>query len=45
MKWTELHNIHICTVIHENYGSAKARGHIGTELANKAETVNSGDGR
>ena len=39
MKWTENHNLHICTVIHENYGSVKARGHIGTELANKAETV------
>ena len=26
-------------VLHENPGSDKARGHIGTELTNKAETV------
>ena len=26
-------------VLHENPGSDKARGHIGTELMNKAETV------
>ena len=39
LKWTEEHNIHIVIVLHENPGSDKARGHIGTELMNKAETV------
>lgn len=39
LKWTELYNIHIIVVLHENPGSDKARGHIGTELTNKAETV------
>ena len=39
LKWTETYNIHIVVVLHENPGSDKARGHIGTELMNKAETV------
>ena len=39
LKWTEDKNIHIVVVLHENPGSDKARGHIGTELTNKAETV------
>jgi len=39
LKWTEVYNIHIIVVLHENPGSDKARGHIGTELMNKAETV------
>lgn len=39
LKWTEEYNIHIIVVLHENPGSDKARGHIGTELTNKAETV------
>jgi len=39
LKWTEEQNIHIIVVLHENPGSDKARGHIGTELTNKAETV------
>jgi hypothetical protein len=39
LKWTEEFNIHIVVVLHENPGSDKARGHIGTELMNKAETV------
>jgi hypothetical protein len=39
LKWTETYNIHIIVVLHENPGSDKARGHIGTELTNKAETV------
>ena len=39
LKWTEVYNIHIIVVLHENPGSDKARGHIGTELTNKAETV------
>ena len=39
LKWTEEYNIHIVVVLHENPSSDKARGHIGTELINKAETV------
>ena len=39
MKWSEEQDCHILTVIHENKGSEHARGHIGTELINKAETV------
>ena len=39
LKWTEERNIHIVTVLHQNKGDANARGHIGTELINKAETV------
>jgi len=39
LKWTEQYNIHIVVVLHENPGSEKARGHLGTELMNKAETV------
>ena len=32
-------NIHIHTILHQNKGDENARGHIGTELSNKAETV------
>ena len=39
LRWTEERNIHIITVLHTNKGDEKARGHIGTELVNKAETV------
>lgn len=39
MKWSEEKDCHILTVIHENKGNEHARGHIGTELINKAETV------
>lgn len=39
LKWTEERNIHIVTVLHQNKGDNNARGHIGTELVNKAETV------
>jgi predicted ATP-dependent serine protease len=39
LKWTEDRNIHIVTVLHQNKGDNNARGHIGTELINKAETV------
>ncbi|WP_421762729.1 hypothetical protein [Ekhidna sp.] len=39
LKWTEEKNIHIVTVLHQNKGDNFARGHIGTELQNKAETV------
>jgi ribosomal protein L20A (L18A) len=39
LKWTEEKNIHIINVLHQNKTSDHARGHIGTELINKAETV------
>lgn len=39
MKWTEEFNLHIHTIIHQNKGDEHARGHIGTEINNKAETV------
>lgn len=39
MKWTSELNIHIMTVLHQNKGNTDARGHLGTEVINKAETV------
>lgn len=39
MKWTEEKDCHITTVLHANKGDGNARGHIGTELQNKAEAV------
>lgn len=39
LKWTEELNTHIVVVLHENKGDSNARGHIGTELVNKTETV------
>lgn len=40
MKWSDERKTHICSVIHENRsGEGGARGHLGTEITNKAETV------
>ncbi len=39
LRWTETKNIHIITVLHQNKRDENARGHLGTELVNKAETV------
>lgn len=39
LKWTEERNIHIIIVLHQNKGDNNARGHIGAEIVNKAETV------
>ncbi|GAB3501041.1 hypothetical protein GCM10027341_27270 [Spirosoma knui] len=39
LRWTEERDAHLITVIHENKGNASARGHLGSELVNKAETV------
>lgn len=39
MKWTDERQIHIHTVLHLNKGDDNSRGHLGTELNNKAETV------
>ena len=39
MRWSSGYNLHIHTVLHLNKGDDNTRGHIGTELNNKAETV------
>jgi hypothetical protein len=39
LKWSEERNIYILTVLHQNKSDNNARGHIGTELINKAQTV------
>ena len=39
LKWSEESGAHILTVLHENPSDGKLRGHIGTELMNKAETI------
>lgn len=37
--WALAYNVHILCVLHENPSSDKARGHLGTELYNKATEV------
>ena len=39
LKWSSERNIHIICILHQNKSDNNARGHIGTELVNKAETV------
>lgn len=39
MRWAEVFDCHIMNIIHENKGNGNARGHLGTELINKSETV------
>ena len=39
MAWTSVYELHIHTVLHLNKNDNNPRGHIGTELENKAETV------
>jgi hypothetical protein len=39
MKLSEENDIQICTVLHQNKDNNNARGHLGTELVNKSETV------
>jgi len=39
LKWTEERQFHLMTVLHQNKGDNNARGHLGSELVNKAETV------
>ncbi len=39
MKWSYERELHICTVLHQNKADDNARGHIGTEIVNKSETV------
>lgn len=39
LNWTETMDIHIIAVLHQNKTDTNIRGHIGTEILNKAETV------
>ena len=39
MKWSKELNCHIITVIHSNFGTEKATGHLGSSLYKKVETV------
>lgn len=39
MKWSKELNCHITVILHENKADGNARGHIGTEIQNKCETV------
>lgn len=39
LKWTSDYNIHLILLLHQNKNDLNARGHIGTEVLNKAETT------
>lgn len=39
MKWTEISKCHLTGILHTNPGSQKARGHLGSSVMRKAETV------
>jgi len=39
MRLSSENNCHICAVLHENKGNNSLRGHAGTELQNKSESV------
>lgn len=39
LQLTQKEKVHIMTVLHQNKTDDKARGHLGTELINKAETT------
>jgi RecA-family ATPase len=39
LRWSETHDCHICCVLHMNKADGNARGHLGSELMNKAESV------
>lgn len=39
MRWSYERDLHICSVLHQNKADDNARGHIGTEIVNKSETV------
>ena len=38
LRWSEYYNIHIICVIHTNFNSNKATGHLGSHLEKKTET-------
>jgi len=39
MKMSDEYQIHILSVLHENKGDKNSRGHLGSEMQNKAESV------
>lgn len=39
MRWADNHDVHVLTILHVNKGDGNARGHLGAEMVNKAETV------
>lgn len=39
MMWSTRYSLHIHTVLHQNKNDEQLRGHIGTEICNKAESV------
>jgi hypothetical protein len=39
MQWCAENNLHIICILHQNKADGNARGHLGTELVNKAQTV------
>ena len=39
MQWADNYNAHVLTILHQNKGNEHARGHLGAEMVNKAETV------
>ena len=39
MKLTEIFKCHICCILHDNKSDSNMRGHLGTEIQNKSETV------
>jgi len=39
MKVTSESDLHICTVLHQNKDNTNARGHLGTEIVNKGQTI------
>jgi hypothetical protein len=39
LRWSSKSNSHIITIIHTNVGTTKARGHIGSTLYEKCETL------
>lgn len=39
VQWSNDYNLHILNVLHLNKGNGLSRGHLGSELENKAETI------
>lgn len=39
MQWTDIYKCHVCTIIHNAYGTKKPTGHLGSVVVKKAETV------
>jgi hypothetical protein len=39
MRLATLHDCHILSILHQNKGNEHARGHLGTEMINKSESV------